>query len=415
MKQRKTINRRDLLTGGLAGFSLAATAPHFLGLTSNVFAADGPGSDRILVVLQMSGGNDGLSTVVPYGDDAYYRARRATALPEKDVLKLEQGTGLHPALKGLQALYGDGRMAIVQGCSYPNPNRSHFQSMDIWHTADERGRGRRTGWLGRAIDACCPDVEDPELVVNVGAALPYALEADVHKPISFEQPNAYRWAGNPRDAKEFEQINETADSGHDTVDWLHRVAVDARTSSNKVRTAARNYRPKAEYGVGRGGQGRRGGQLARDLQTVAALISSGFKTRIYYVSFGGFDTHNNQRGRHDQLMAQLDTALSAFMADLKAQGLSEKVLVLSFSEFGRRVAENGSAGTDHGVAGPMFLFGDGAKAGLHGKHPSLTDLDNGDLKMTTDFRSVYASVLDDWVGVAPEKVLGRRYPKLRVI
>ncbi len=415
MKQRKIIDRRDFLTGGLAGFSLAATAPHFLGLTSNVFAADGSGSDRILVVLQLSGGNDGLSTVVPYGNDAYYRVRRATAIQEQDVLEIEQGTGLHPALKGLQALYGDGRMAIVQGCSYPNPNRSHFQSMDIWHTADERGRGLRTGWLGRAIDACCPDQQDPELVVNVGSALPYALEADVHKPISFEQPNAYRWAGNPRDAKEFEQINEAADTENDTVDWLHRVAVDARTSSRKVREATRNYKPKAEYGAGRGGGGRRGGRLANDLRSVAALIASGFKTRIYYVSFGGFDTHNNQRNRHDQLMAQLDVALSAFMADLKAQGLSEKVLVLSFSEFGRRVAENGSQGTDHGVAGPMFLFGDGVKAGLHGKHPSLTDLDKGDLKMTTDFRSVYASVLDDWIGVAPEKVLGRRYAKVPVI
>ncbi|MFQ5844096.1 MAG: DUF1501 domain-containing protein [Planctomycetota bacterium] len=403
----RKLDRRSFLGHGLAGFSLAATAPHFLGLTARVFAAEGDAdSDRVLVVLQLSGGNDGLSTVVPFADPAYHRARRTIAIAEKDVLQLDDHVGLHAGLPKLHALYRAGKMAVVQGCSYPNPNRSHFKSMDIWHAGDLRGRSLRTGWLGRAIDACCPDRHDPELVVNVGPSIPYALEADVHKPISFDQPNAYRWAGNPRDREEFERLNEQAAEGDDTIRWLHRIAVDARASSEKVREAASGYRPRAEYGRS---------PLGRDLRTVAALLAGGLKTRIYYVSFGGFDTHNGQRNRHDNLMRQLDAALGAFWADLEAQGLSKRVVVLSFSEFGRRVAENGSLGTDHGVAGPMFVYGDAVRGGLHGSHPSLTDLDAGDLKMKVDFRTVYAGILEDWVGVPADRVLGRRFPKLPVL
>jgi uncharacterized protein (DUF1501 family) len=399
------ISRRSLLQRGIAGLSLASTAPHFLGLTSRAFAGEPAANGRILVVLQLSGGNDGLSTVVPWADRAYHASRRATALKEGEVRKLDAHVGLHPALERMHGLFGEGRLAIVQGVSYPNPNRSHFKSMDIWHTADLRGRARDTGWLGRAVDACCADVADPALVVNIGDTIPYALEAKVKKPVSFESAEAYRWAGNPDDKEEFEELNGPADAS-EQVRWLHRVAVDANASSAEVRAAARGYRPKVDYPRG---------QPAEDLRTVAALVHGGLGTRVYYVSFGGFDTHNNQRGRHDNLMRQLDPALAAFHADLRAQGLSERVLVLSFSEFGRRVHENGSLGTDHGVAGPMFLLGDGVKGGLHGKHPSLTDLDDGDLKMQVDFRSVYATVLERWMGMDARKVLGSPFPGLPVL
>jgi len=397
------ISRRSLLSKGLAGVSLAATAPHFLSLSSRVLAGEPMADDRILVVLQLSGGNDGLSMVVPFEDPAYGRARRTTAV--RDPLKLEGGVGLHPELKAMHALFGDGKLAIVQGVSYPNPNRSHFESMDIWHTADVRGRASPTGWIGRAVDACCPDAKDPNLVVNIGKSAPYALEAKVHKPVSFESPESYRWAGAPGDKDEFEKLNE--DGGADSeVEWLHRVAVDARASSKKIRAAAAGYRPKADYPRS---------QLASDLRTVAALIDGGLPTRVYYVSFGGFDTHNGQQNRYGQLMRELDPALGAFHADLKAQGHLGRVLVVSFSEFGRRVDENASAGTDHGVAGPMLLLGESVKGGLHGKQPSLTDLDEGDLKMQVDFRSVYATVLDDWMRVAPEKVLSQPFPKLALV
>jgi uncharacterized protein (DUF1501 family) len=398
------ISRRSFLSKGFVGLSMAATAPHFLSLSSKVFAAEPLRDDRILVVLQFSGGSDGLSMVVPFEDPAYGRARRVTAV--KDPLSLGEGLGLHPELKQTHALFGDGKLAIVRGVSYPNPNRSHFESMDIWHTADLRGRASPTGWIGRAIDACCPNVNDPDLVVNIGKATPYALEAKVHKPVSFENPESYRWAGAAGDRKDFAKLNGKG-GANEEIQWLHRVAVDARASSEKIRAAAAGYRPKVEYPRG---------QLAGDLRTVAALIHGGLSTRVYYVSFGGFDTHNGQQNRYANLMRELDPALAAFYADLKAQGNLERVLLMSFSEFGRRVDENASGGTDHGVAGPMLVLGEDVKGGLYGKQPSLTELDgNGDLKMQVDFRSVYATILDDWMRVAPEKVLSGRFPKLPLV
>ena len=398
------LSRRRFLSRSLAGVSFAATAPHFLSLSSRVFAAEPGRDDRILVVLQLSGGNDGLSMVVPHTDPAYARARRTTLV--KDPRKLTDDLGLHPALEAVHRLYGDGRLAIVQGASYPNPNRSHFASMDIWHTADLEGRRSPTGWLGRAIDACCPDAPDPNLVVNVGKAVPYALEAKVNKPVSFESPGSYRWTGNPRDREEFERLN--GEGGADEqVRWLHRVAVDARASSKKIRAAADGYRPQAEYPRG---------QLAADLRTVAALIHGGLATRVYYVSFGGFDTHNGQANRYANLMRELDAALGAFQADLKAQGHAGRVLTLSFSEFGRRVEENASGGTDHGVAGPMLLLGENVKGGLYGRQPSLADLDgNGDLKMQVDFRSVYATVLNDWMQIPAKRILATDFPHLPLV
>jgi uncharacterized protein (DUF1501 family) len=384
------ISRRSFL-GSLAGVSLAATAPHFLSLSSRALAGEPARNDRILVVLQLSGGNDGLSMVVPFTDPAYGRARRATLV--RDPRKVSDDLGLHPELKATHALFGDGKLAIVQGVSYPNPNRSHFESMDIWHTADLGGRRSPTGWIGRAIDACCPDVKDPNLVVNVGNAVPYALEAKVHKPVSFESPESYRWTGSPRDKEEFEKLNGEGGTCEE-IRWLHRVAVDARASSERIRAAAAGYKPKVEYPRSR---------LSSDLRTIAALIHGGLGTRVYYASFGGFDTHNAQGNRYGNLMRELDPALGAFHADLKAQGHADRVLVMSFSEFGRRVDENASAGTDHGVAGPMLLLGDGVKGGLYGKQPRLDDLDdNGDLKMQVDFRSVYASVLSDWLEAPAE-------------
>jgi uncharacterized protein (DUF1501 family) len=399
------ISRRTFLGRGLAGFSVAATAPAFLSLSSRVFAG-APDEERILVVLQLSGGNDGMSMLVPYGDPTYRKHRNTTALADKDVLKLDDYVGLHPEMKQLHSIFGDGRLALVQGVSYPNPNRSHFRSMDIWHTGDQRGRAVETGWIGRAIDSACPKPESPTNVVNLGTAIPYALEAKINKPISFESAEAYRWAGNPSDKKEFEELNRPVTAA-EQIDWLHRVAVDARDSSEEIRAAARDYKAKAEYPRS---------QLAGDLRTVAALINAGLKTRVYYVSFGGFDTHNGQANRYANLMRQLDPAVGAFYKDLRANGTSKKVLLMSFSEFGRRVDENASGGTDHGVAGPMLLIGDGVKGGLHGKYPSLTDLDrNGDLQMQVDFRSVYTDVLDDWMSIPAAKVLGNAYPKLHLL
>ncbi|MHC4952735.1 MAG: DUF1501 domain-containing protein [Planctomycetota bacterium] len=410
-KNKKTLDRRNFLghgIAGLGGLSLASTAPSFLSFSSSVLAAEEAKNDRVLVVLQLSGGNDGLSTVVPTGDDAYYKNRPTMAIKKGDALKLNDYSGFHPVMKRMHAIHGEGELAIVQGASYPNPNRSHFKAMDIWHTADARGRGVDTGWLGRTVDSCCPKSEDPNLVVNLGQAVPYALEAKKHKPVSFTDPRNYRWTGSDNDKGEFEKLNRPVTAA-EQIEWLHRVSVDAQGSSDAIRAAARDYRPKVQYP----GAGRQ--RLGADLRTVAALIRAKLSTRVYYVSFGGFDTHNNQLGRHTQLMTQLDGALGAFWADLKAQGIADRVCVMVFSEFGRRVKENASRGSDHGVAGPMFLLGQNVKGGVHAKHPSLTDLDRGDLKMSCDFRSVYQSVLEDWIQTDPVKVLGRRFPPLPLL
>lgn len=392
------VSRRHFL-----GLSLAATAPVFLTKTIDLCADEAAELDDILVVIQMSGGNDGLSTVVPYGDDAYNRSRNQTRLDAP--LELDEYRGLHPNLDKLLPLYKDGKMAIVEGVSYPNPNRSHFKATDIWHTADPRGRKVDTGWLGRAIDAACPDSGDPNLVVNVGTTIPYALRAKVNKPVSFDTIQNYTWRGRQQDRKTFDALNEGSE-GVGTLDWLHRTAAGARMSSGVIRRAAARYKPRAEYP--------QRNKLATQLQQVASLITGGLKTRVFYVSMGGFDTHVRQKQAHDNLMRQWGDAIAAFYADIKAQGCSRRVTMVSFSEFGRRVKENASVGTDHGVAGPMFLFGDRVAGGLHGKHPSLTDLDQGDLKMTCDFRQVYATVLDRWLRVDHKVVLGGQYAPMKL-
>ncbi len=423
------LTRRELLGMGAMGAAYA----YFFG--PDVLFADGgpPGpalaNDRILVVLQLSGGNDGLSTVVPFGDDAYGRARQATRIAAGDVLKIDDYLGLHPNLKGLRKLLEDGKLAIVQGVGYPNPTRSHFQAMDVWHAADRNGRKARHGWLGRLADTAFRGSEDPNLVIHIGNRIPFSLEAAEKRPIAFTAPQAYRWVGAPNEEAVLEKAaplcedcemhakGEAHAPAHDPSDPKHKgrdaalermrkVLHEAQESSEDVRTAARTYEPKVAYPAS---------PLSGSLATVAALITGGLKTRIYSVETGGFDTHTGQRPRHDRLMNDVDSALTAFVRDLEARKLSDRVTVLAFSEFGRRVQENGSQGTDHGVAGPMFLAGAGVKGGLHGKHPSLVDLDAGDLKHTTDFRSVYASVVGDWFGADPKEVLGGDYKKLELL
>jgi uncharacterized protein (DUF1501 family) len=402
------VSRRDVMRGA-AYLSAAAAMPIFLEGIRRAEAAGGGDDDRILVVLEMTGGNDGLATVVPYEDDALYRYRSSTAIRPEEVLRIEPvaGIGLHPNLSALRPLYDQGRVAIVLGAGYPHPNRSHFESMDIWHTASTEGRRVPTGWLGRAVDACCAGKSDAELAVRVGTSIPYAMRADVHKAIAFQQANAYRWnreAGPGRAA--FADLNGAPpgdEAPGTTLARLHRTAEDARASSERVRKAASDYKPKVAYP---------GGSLARDLSLVAALIDAGLPTRVAYVAMGGFDTHAAQRVRHDALMRELGDAVAAFLGDLDAHGHGDRVTMLAFSEFGRRTRENASQGTDHGEAAPMFLFGKPLRGGLYGRQPSFGDLDDGDIKMTTDFRRAYATVLDRWIGAPSKTVLGDAFAPL---
>jgi uncharacterized protein (DUF1501 family) len=409
---RHALDRREFLRLGLSGISAASTFPLFLGKTAAAAALAGhPEDDRILVVLQLSGGNDGLNTVVPYGDPVYGRVRSTLRLPEKDVLRIDGYLGLHPNLKDLKALYDQGKVAIVQGASYPNPTRSHFEAMDIWHAGDKKFLSAGTGWLGRAVDSTCGNrPPEPLASLNLGGNTPRALLGKLSKPICFTSPGAYGWKGRAAEAEVFKEMNGpggTSAGPLTQLDFLRRVSTDAQRSSEVLRKAAEGYKPSVAYPAGN--------RLADGLRTLAGLIAAKLPTRVYYASFGGFDTHANQRGTHDNLMRVLSAALNAFVKDLESQGQLDRVMVMTFSEFGRRVAENGSRGTDHGVAAPMFLLGGRVRGGLHGKHPSLANLVQGDLAMGVDFRRVYAGVLEGWLGLRSADVLGSRYEPLELI
>jgi uncharacterized protein (DUF1501 family) len=395
-----------------------------------------PGVDtnRVLVVIQLSGGNDGLNTVIPYADDAYYRVRPAIGIPRNQVLTLSgaQDVGLHPRLAEMMGLYDEGACAVVQGVGYPNPNRSHFKSMDIWQTADTSGTG--DGWIGRYFDAqCCgygkgesgtaesapskPGAIDPSGMpgIAVGREAPLAMLGQKVKPIAFENENLFRWIGEDVHDSLPDPYSRITRRGvvegtpaESNASFLMRTALDAQVSSETIRQAV-NQQSLVQYP---------NSGLARQLAMVASMIRAGLPTRVYYVSHGGFDTHAGQGGplgNHANLLGQFAQAVNAFYRDLQAQGNDSRVLTMSFSEFGRRVAQNASAGTDHGTAAPMYLFGPMIKPGVHGRHPSLTDLDNGDLKFHTDFRSVYADILENWMQADSKAVLEATFRPTKIL
>ncbi len=418
--------RRIFLSRGLTVLSAAATLPLFVQRTAFAMnnphdlpltqAAAGRGDSRVLVVIQMGGGNDGLSTVIPVDNDDYRRARPRLAITQ-NLLPLDKSLALHPAMKGLKALYDEGRMGVALGVGYPNPNRSHFRSMAIWQTGQPAIDGN-SGWLGRYFDAqCCgADPVKPDAGISIGPLSPLTLKGAKFQPISFQTPELFQWLpGRGKDAyhrhlhEAYEIVNGINPAavagmprGNPELDFLERTALDAEVSGTEVRHAVGRAQNHASYPPS---------ELGKSLSLVAKMIAAELPTRVYYVSIGGFDTHAQQPKRHDNLMADLSAGLSAFMADLKAQNLEDRTLVMTFSEFGRRVAENASQGTDHGTAAPMFLLGGGIRGGLIGRQPSLApaDLQMGDLKFSTDFRTVYAGVLSEWLKTDSSGVLGKKF------
>jgi uncharacterized protein (DUF1501 family) len=411
MRNRTT--RREFMTNA-AIFSAVGMAPQFL--THAVEAAtrsiEGFQDDRILVVVQLSGGNDGLNTLVPFNDDAYYRGRPQLGLKGERLLKLNDELAFNAELAGLKSLYDDGHLAIVQGTGYPNPDRSHFRSMEIWHTASGSNEFIGSGWIGRYFDHNCSGTAGPHVGVSLGKERPQAFDGERGLGVSFENPRRYGWEpGRTTDTVEnFTRLNASGVAGNNTLDFLRRVTSNAIMSSKEVSEAAERggVDSGGRRAIGRGGP-------SHALNAVASLIKGNLATRIFYVSASGFDTHANQSGQHDSLLRQVSDSLASFQEQLKRDGTSDRVLTMVFSEFGRRVAENGSGGTDHGTAAPMFLVGELLHPGLHGKMPSLTELDQGDLIHTVDFRSVYANVLEGWFGVDARTVLGDTFTPLKVI
>ena len=371
-------------------------------LPHSLQAAESKKDDRILVVVQLDGGNDGLNTVIPFADENYAKYRRELRVPKQDVLKLNDAVGLHPALTPATELFQDGRLAIVQGVGYPNPNRSHFRSMDIWQHARLSEREHDSiGWLGRAADTVHSTVAAAPDSIYVGEdAIPVALRGRRANAVSIFREDDLTLA-NPFAAQHF---------GSDADDLSGYVTRTLTRSFN----VARQFQDAETVANGDSLQ-YPNSKLADQLRLAARMIKLNGGTRVYYVSQSGYDTHANQSNTHRQLLSEFSEALQVFLNDLRDSQLEDRVVVLAFSEFGRRVQENGSAGTDHGAAGPVFLAGSAVQGGLVGEHPSLTDLDAGDLKMSIDFRQIYATLLDEWLSIPSINVLDHSFDGLQLI
>jgi uncharacterized protein (DUF1501 family) len=391
--------RRDFLGAALSGSSLIALAPTVPGFLAQTARAAAPRRDgRVLVVLELNGGNDGINTVVPFADEGYAKHRKALRLAKDRLIKVNDRVGLHPSLQGFGKLLEAGQLVIAQGVSYPNPSRSHFQSMATWHTArldpeDHKG----PGWLGRALDEAVGAASP----LQVGPDSPSAAirgRSSIATAIGRIEDLALDAGSDPRKAL------AATRTGDDTAAFVRRSLLDAYATADRMQRLA-SSKDDAPYPQG---------ALASRLQLIARLLKGGQDTRIFYTLQPGYDTHSAQLFAHRNLLRELSDAVKAFLDDLAAAGLADRVAVLLFSEFGRTVAENGSAGTDHGTSGPVFLAGPNVRGGLVGATPSLLDLDpkSGDLRTNIDFRRIYATILDDWLGLRSKQALGGAFESL---
>ncbi|NOZ39069.1 MAG: DUF1501 domain-containing protein [Planctomycetes bacterium] len=412
-----SLSRRKFLATGVASAAVISGTtqiPELLLQAAAAPSAGGARSENVLVVLQLSGGNDGLNTVVPYADDVYARNRFQTRISAAQAHKLNDYLGLHPSMAGMHRLFQEDLLTIIQGVGYANPNRSHFESMDIWHTAQPKAKrdARQVGWLGNYLDSV--NSKHPAYAKNDVPAVhlgnevqPLAL-AGLHVQVpsigSFDDFRFDEVNNRQLAAARDKLLSAAATDVNELVAHVRAAAQTALASSRRVRNAIARQTNSADYPQT---------NLGKKLRGIAQLIQAGLSTRIYYVTLDGFDTHSLQTESHAGLLRELSGAVTAFIDDLTHTGQSDRVLLACFSEFGRRVKENASRGTDHGAAAPMFLASGRLRGGLVGEHPSLTDLDDGDLKFHTDFRRVYASLLEQWLGVPSAPLLGGTFKQCR--
>lgn len=395
------MKRRDFLKN-TALASGAFLIPSFLKPLEVLGASDLSGY-RNLVIIQLSGGNDGLNTVVPYGMDAYYQKRTSIALPPNDLIRLNELQGLNPNMEALREIYDQGWMGILNSVGYPNPDRSHFRSMDIWQTASNSEEYLTTGWIGRYLDSNCQTCKDPYTAIEVDDSLSLALKGHTKKGIAVQDPG--KLFNNTREPF-FREVVHSPDKhlNEDNLGYLYKTMIETYSSAAYIQNTARTYQSKMDYPQT---------GFASQLKTVARFINSGLKTRVYYVSLSGFDTHTGQKDQQGRLLKQYSEGLAAFLKELKMTDRLDDTLVLTFSEFGRRVEQNASNGTDHGTANNVFVFGGKLKKpGIYNEAPDLANLDNGDLKYKIDFREVYATVLDKWLDVNNSQILNRKFSGL---
>ncbi|MFT3703180.1 MAG: DUF1501 domain-containing protein [Agriterribacter sp.] len=366
-----------------------------------------PPGNKVVVVLQLSGGNDGLNTVIPFRNDLYYKARPILGIEQSKALKITDEVALHPALTAFQQLYNDGSIGIINNVGYPNPDRSHFRSMDIWHAASRSDEYWNTGWLGRYLDAQCNLCDKPTQAIEIDDILSLALKGKNINGIAVKDPK--RLYGTSNEAFFKEVLNQHTVSGNkeQPADYLYKTLAETLSSADYIFKQSKLHPTGADYPKT---------ELGNNLKTIASLIFSDINTKVYYVSLGSFDTHVNQAAQQQRLFIELNSAVSAFVDDLKANNRFNDVLLFTFSEFGRRVEQNASNGTDHGTANNMFFISGGLRQkGLINSMSDLNNLQDGDLKYTVDFKSVYATVLRQWLSADDITILGKQYDYMQFI
>jgi uncharacterized protein (DUF1501 family) len=363
-----------------------------------------PAGNKVVVVIQFSGGNDGLNTVIPITNDIYYKERKTIGITKDKALGLTDAVGLHPSLVAFKDLYDDGSLSIMNSVGYPNPDRSHFRSMDIWHSASASNEYVNTGWIGRYLDAQCKGCDKPTQALELDDMLSLALKGTENKGLAFKDP---RRLYSSSKEKFFKDINAAHTKTEETVDYLYKTMSETLSSADYIFQQSKLHPSSQAYPVT---------GLGKDLKTIASLILSDINTKVYYVSLGSFDTHAGQEGQQKRLFDELNEAIKAFTTDMKSNGRFEDVLMMTFSEFGRRVSQNASNGTDHGTANNMFFISGGLKQkGLLNAMPDLADLNDGDLKHKVDFRNVYATVLNKWLGMDDKTILGNSFERMNFI
>lgn len=397
MKRRSFIQ-----TTGLAAATLML--PKFI----KAYTASGTiNSNKILVVIQLSGGNDGLNTIVPYENDLYYNARPTIAIKKNETLKLNSELGLHPAMQGFKNLFDNGQLSMINNVGYPEPDRSHFRSMDIWQTASHSNEYKSSGWLGRYLDTQCVQCEHPTQILEIDDTLSLALKGERLNGLAFKDAKRLYATTTSSFIHQLAQQHHADEHTHDNASYLYKTLVETVSSAEYIYKTSKIYQSSAVYP---------NHEFGKSMKMISELIVSGVQTNVFYVSLGTFDTHYNQLKRQEELLKQLAETVEIFMKEMKQNGKANDVLLMTFSEFGRRVQENASGGTDHGTANQIFLIGNQLKKqGFYNEAPNLSDLEDGDLKYKIDFKNVYATILRNWLNANDEIILGKQYSTLNFI
>ncbi|GAA3923879.1 DUF1501 domain-containing protein [Hymenobacter algoricola] len=397
-------SRRNFLKTSVLASSLLFVPKFLHALDRQGLPALRDANGRRLVVVQLGGGNDGLNTIIPYRNDIYYRARPTLGIrPQSGILTLDQDLGFNPAMTRLKGLYDQGHVGVLNSVGYPNPDRSHFRSMDIWQSGSASDQYVTTGWLGRYLDSSCPSCQAPYNGLEVDDTLSLAMKGTARKGLALKNPEKFHQITQNRFLAQVSR--ETGAAGGAELDYLYKTLAETTSSADYLYQTSKVYKsaiayPNTEFG--------------KNLKTTAELINSGIESRVFYVSLTGFDTHVRQQEQQGKLLGDLSDGLASFAEDLQKSGQFDNTLILVFSEFGRRVGQNASNGTDHGTANNVLLLGGGLrKKGILNAAPDLLNLDQGDLKHQLDFRSLYATVLHDWLGADDKAILGQEFARLK--